>query len=283
MELGDVEEAYRHLEVCQRVGAELGQPMVWYFIVMHVIAEPLLTGDIPKADRAAAAFLELGESQGQPDVGVFSGVQQFWIRYEQGRLDELEQLFLDLIARYPEAPLVKTMLALLYCELDRSEEARSIWDLVGPSLCGGLPVNQVWAMTVTNGAATCAALGDTDRAAALDRLLCPYGDQMVYAFGVSTGFIAHYLGLLAVTLGRIDEAEARFAAAAAAHERIGAPAWLARTRLAWARMLLARPRPGDAERARGLLDQALATARSLGLAGVERHARSLHEQLEASR
>jgi hypothetical protein len=78
--------------------------------------------------------------------------------------------------------------------------------------------------------------------------------------------------MLAATLGRFDHAEAHFATAAAIHERIGAPIWLARTRMEWARLLLARPQAGDADRARMLLGQALDTARQLGLANVERRA-----------
>jgi hypothetical protein len=53
------------------------------------------------------------------------------------------------------------------------------------------------------------------------------------------------------------------------HERLAAPAWLARTRLEWARMLLTRRRPGDTDRARELLNQALPVARELGLAKIE--------------
>jgi hypothetical protein len=48
--------------------------------------------------------------------------------------------------------------------------------------------------------------------------------------------------------------------------------WLARTRYEWAAMLSRRDEPGDAERARDLLDHALTTARELGLASVERRA-----------
>ena len=94
----------------------------------------------------------------------------------------------------------------------------------------------------------------------------------MFAYGGAWGAVAHYLGLLAATLDRFDEAEAHFAAAAATHERFGAPAWLARTRCEWAAMLSRRGGPGDAERARHLLDQALATARELGLASLERRA-----------
>jgi hypothetical protein len=51
--------------------------------------------------------------------------------------------------------------------------------------------------------------------------------------------------------------------------------WLARARLGWARMLLARREDGDAARAGELLDQALAIARELGLANIERRAVAL--------
>jgi hypothetical protein len=45
---------------------------------------------------------------------------------------------------------------------------------------------------------------------------------------------------------------------------------LAHTYLEWARMLLRRGQPGDIERARELLGQAVTTARELGLANIER-------------
>ena len=81
--------------------------------------------------------------------------------------------------------------------------------------------------------------------------------------------------LLSTTVGDWQEGEARFGAAAATHDRIGAAAWLARTRLEWARMLLTRAEPGDGDRAHDLLGQALATARDLGLANIERGALEL--------
>jgi hypothetical protein len=104
----------------------------------------------------------------------------------------------------------------------------------------------------------------------LYELLAPYGDQFAFGYGGAWGAVAHHLGLLAATLDRFDEAEARFAVAAATHERVGAPTWLARTRCEWAAVLLRRGGPGDAGRARDLLDRALATSRELGLASVER-------------
>ena len=103
-------------------------------------------------------------------------------------------------------------------------------------------------------------------------MLQPYANQFVFTAGGSLGAVAYYLAILASTSGDFDEAERRFVEAAATHERIGAPTWLARTRLEWARMLITRNLPGDAERARELLGQALSTARGLALAKLERRA-----------
>ena len=113
-------------------------------------------------------------------------------------------------------------------------------------------------------------LGDRPGASELYGLLAPYGDQFAFTYAGAWGAVSHYLGLLAATLDRFDEAEAHFAAAAETHERNDMPPCLARTRCEWAAMLLQRGEPADAERASDLLDQALTTARDLGLAGVER-------------
>ena len=71
--------------------------------------------------------------------------------------------------------------------------------------------------------------------------------------------------MLASTIGLWDDAEAHFEAALDLNARLGARPWLARTELAYARMLLARHQPGDAERARDVMHRAYATARSLGM------------------
>ena len=138
-----------------------------------------------------------------------------------------------------------------------------------------LPRDVTRLRAMTSLALVSAHLRDTTRAAVLNDLLAPYADHVDVLAGVVVGTVAHYLGLLATTLGRFDEAEERFTAAAATHERIDAPTWLARTRLEWARMLLDRRGAGDAERARELLAQALTTARELGLGNVERRAAAL--------
>jgi len=55
----------------------------------------------------------------------------------------------------------------------------------------------------------------------------------------------------------------------AMNARMGAKPWLAHTQFQYARMLVARPVHGDAERARILLDHARTIARQLGMRSLE--------------
>jgi len=136
------------------------------------------------------------------------------------------------------------------------------------------PFDFIWLRYVCDCAVVCAELGDEAAASKLASMPEPYADRLVtMGWGsMVSGSAAHYLALLASVRRRYDEAEARFAEAARVHNRIDAPAWLARTRVEWARMLLGRGQPGGTERAHDLLRQALATARERGLTNIERRA-----------
>jgi class 3 adenylate cyclase len=106
-----------------------------------------------------------------------------------------------------------------------------------------------------------------------DGVMATFGSVVDAIGGAVT--LSHYLGMLDGSTGRYDDAETWFATAVAGHDRLGAPAWMARTRLEWAAMLLTRQEAGDAQRAGELLGHALAAARELGLGGIERRAVAL--------
>jgi hypothetical protein len=167
------------------------------------------------------------------------------------------------------------MLALLHSELGQRSEARLRVERWADSDFGSLPRNVTRIRAITSLAAAASNLGLIGPARTLHGLLTPHRDHIDTMAGIVTGAVAHYLGLLATTLGHPDEASRHFAAAEATHERMGAPILLARTRVEWARMLLFRRQPGDAERGLDLLGQALETARELGLATIEREAANL--------
>jgi tetratricopeptide (TPR) repeat protein len=279
LESGDVEEARRYHARSERLSAELGQPFLRWFDAWNRDGLVLLAGQVEEAERLVQTAFELGEEIGQPDNQLFGTIQHCQVRFEQGRLGEAEERVAGLVAQTPQFPLLRAIQALLYCELDRIDEARSVFEELAREDFSGIPLDVYWLRAVTDAAAVCAYLGDAPRAAVLFDLLAPYAEQLVVAIRLVTGTVDHYLGMLASTVGRFNEAETRFAAAEATHARIGAPTWLARTRLEWARMLTARRQAGDRERAHELVSRALGTARELGLANVERRAARLVNQL----
>ncbi len=89
------------------------------------------------------------------------------------------------------------------------------------------------------------------------------------------GAAAHFLGTLAATMQRWDEAAGRFEEALVVNERLGAPPLIARTQLSYARMLLDRRGAGDRERATALLAPALESAETLGMPVVASDCREL--------
>jgi len=275
VESADIESADRHLQANDRLTADLGQPTLRWAYCWDRDGRVLLAGRVDEAERLVREAFELGRATGQPDAELFFAAQLFQVRFEQGRLEEVQELLTDAAVRTPQMPALRAMRALLACELERPEEARADFEELARADFAAVPFDVYWLRALTDAAAVSAALGDSGRAAVLARLLAPYGDQLVVAIRLVSGSVAHYLGLLAATLRRYDEAEAHFEAAEATHARIGAPTWLARTRLERARLLLGRGEHGDGERARDLLAAVRSTAVELGLRRVERQAAGL--------
>jgi tetratricopeptide (TPR) repeat protein len=261
-----------YLDRAERVSEELGQPTLRWLVGHFRTVRTILAGDLEEGERRIHAGFELGEATGQRDAAIFVAAHLFLVRFDQGRLGELEERLAERVAAAPGLPTLRAYLALLLCELDRPDEALEHYELLAVENFTTVPRDPPWIIAMPQCAAVCAYLGDRTRAPVLFDLLVPYASQFVFTAGGSLGAVAHYLAILATTSGDFDEAERRFTEATATHERIGAPTWMARTRLEWARMLLNRGRPGDAEQARELLGQTLTTARERGLANIERRA-----------
>jgi len=269
----DIEEVDRALASFMRLAAEVGQPALRWTAGLGQVGRNILAGHLRQAEEQARATFDLGTAAGQPDARIFFELHRFWTSFERGRLPEVESDFMALMDEIGgHIPSIRGLVAVLHCELDRPEAA---YESAASTAANGfdLPLDSVWLLGMAAYADVTVQLGVTDWAERLFDLLAPHHSQLATTgWGLAWGTVSHHLGALAALLGRFDEAEARFAAATDLHERIGAPCWLARTRLEWARMHLARGGLGDAERGRKLLDQALATARELGLTNVERRA-----------
>jgi tetratricopeptide (TPR) repeat protein len=113
----------------------------------------------------------------------------------------------------------------------------------------------------------------------LYQLLLPFAEQcVVVAPGlVCLGAVARFLGQLAMTLSRWDEAEVHFTAAVQRNTLLGARPVLAQTQRQYAVMLLARQWPGDREKAMELLHQALTVGQELAM---DEHLQRVYTLLE---
>jgi tetratricopeptide (TPR) repeat protein len=255
-----------------RVADDVGQPFMQWIATFGQSHLGRILGRLEEAEALAWKSLELARAAGAPDSFRMFGIQLFWIRYDQGRLEETVDLFAKAMARESVPPLTLAAYCLTLCELGRPEEARPLFEQLAQE---GFALPFAWLFAATMLAEVAAALGDSERGRILYDRLAPHHALMATNGAATTGPVAHYLGMLATGLGDHDAAEAHFQEALGLEEGMGAVPWLARTRLEWAQALLAHGGPGDAGRAEEILGHSLDAARRLGLGAVQRRAELL--------
>jgi tetratricopeptide (TPR) repeat protein len=239
----------------------------------------LLGGQIDEAEQAASEALQIANQAGEPDAFAYYAGQIYAIRRAQGRLGEIIELVEKTVSENPGITVFGAVLACALCEVDRLENAREVFEPLVASRFTNFPFNATWLTSMTYSADTAAYLEHRAAALILANLLAPWRHQLATTGMTCEGSVARPLGLALATAGRFDEADEAFAQAAAVHEHIDAPIELARTRVNWARMLASRGAPDDADRARALLRPTLTTASNLGLATIQRHARTLQAKI----
>jgi tetratricopeptide (TPR) repeat protein len=267
LELGDIQAVDAELDALIRVADEMRQPFHVYVSLEFQVMRALLEGRFADAERLAHQGLAVGQRlQGEDPSGVF-GLQMFTIRREQGRLREVEPVVRLFVQRHPASGTWQPGLAVIYSELGREHEAREMFERLMANDLLDLPQDTMWVTTMTYLAEVCAFLSDTRRASLLYQRLLPYAQHNIMMGGsvACAGAAARYLGMLATTMARWDEAEQHFQEALAMNARMRASPALAHTQQQYADMLLARGQPGDYATALALLDEALAIASQLGM------------------
>lgn len=271
LELGDRAAVDAELATYADVARQHRRPWAFWYVARFEAMRALLAGDFAAAEEHAGSALEAINRAALADAQLIYGTQLLAIRTEQGRLAELEAGVQAFVAQYPAVEIWRYVDAYLQAELERPDAARAALVRVLDPQRPALPEGYLRLAACAYLAEACAAVGDQTRAAALYDILLPYaGRAVVVGFGViCRGAVDRYLGLLAATLGRGDAAATHFEAALAIDARLRAAPCEARTRYAYAQMLLARP--GDAAaHAQGtaLLAAAGAIATRLGMDGL---------------
>ena len=264
--LGDAGELDASVRAMSRLTEELKQPAhLWEARAAKAVLA-LAAGRLTEAEELIEQALALGERV-KPEMAIpVYRLQRYTLCDFRGGVEKLEPAIRELVADWPARPAFRCALAHLHARLGRRSEAQRALDDLTRDDCSALPFDQEWLYGMSLLAETAALLGDTGSADVLYRLLVPWA-----AFNAADwpeairGSASRYLGILAATRRRWDEAGMHFEDAVAMNARMGARPWLAHTQHDYARMLLARARTHDRESARDLLNQALVTYRELGM------------------
>jgi DNA-binding SARP family transcriptional activator/tetratricopeptide (TPR) repeat protein len=276
LELGDITGVDQEIEVLEQLGGELRSPQYRYFPVLRRAMRAILEGRLDDGERLAFEAFEIGQEKlPEPALGML-GAQLLNVRRHQGRLGELEGALRAQVDRYPVLPVLRCALCDLLCAEGRAPEAQQEFERVAAHDFADLPGFYLL-VCLSQLTEACVFLGDERRAPRLYDLLAPYAHHNVVANPsvVAVGSAARSLGQLAATMRRWEAAEAHFEAALAFNTGMGARPATASTQVAYARMLLARSAPGDADRAARLLARASTMSETLGLAGITAEAEAL--------
>lgn len=206
----------------------------------------------------------------------------FHLRREQDRLPEIEdalQRMMDIrtVWKTRDAILVLTAVDLGW------SDAQGRFDALAAQGFRDLPVTERLLHTLALLAEACVELADRQRAQQLYDLLLPYAGRplAVLIHAIHLGAVSQYLGKLATLLSEWDAAERHFADALKLNERLNLRPYAAHTRHAWADMLVKRGDPAGHDRARELNAEALAVAREIGMARLQRLAEALDARIAA--
>ncbi|HYL58835.1 MAG TPA: AAA family ATPase [Candidatus Acidoferrales bacterium] len=271
LESGDVTAADAEFDEWARLGEDKNQPFFPALSSVLRSMRAMMQGRFEDSERLAQQALAIGQSmQVETATGVF-GQQIFALRREQGRLKEVEPVVRVFLQQNSADAAWRPGLAVIYSDLGLTADARAEFEILAQHDFGDLPRDSSWMGTMTYLVDVCTFLGDRPRAATLYEILLPFaGRNVVVSNGVAChGALSRYLGALAATLEKWDDAARHFEDALAMNARMDARPWLAHTQEQYATMLLARARPGDRDKAASLLESALATARELGMHALE--------------
>jgi tetratricopeptide (TPR) repeat protein len=268
LELGRVREAAAAIDRMQRDADGTRMPDRLWRAMVHRGGLAILEGRFGEATRLAAEALAIRRDASDPTATVLFTMQTYLCRRETGELGGLEASMRTIATESVTLHVWRCLLAALLTESGRSEEARTILDALAADEFAALRRDFYYPSSLAVLATVAARLANVASARVLYRLLLPFAERNVVFPVYSPGALGsahHFLGVLAVADGDATRAATHFDAALAANARFGARPALARTQHEYARLLVARRRPGDRERAAVLRAAALELAAACGM------------------
>ena len=258
----------RCLSIMEEQAERVRQPGLRRDARTNRAAKAMLEGDTIQAEDSATAAFEIGAASGEPDAFGFYGAQLASIRSQQGRLGELVSVIDDLVKQNPGLPGFRSALATANLQAGDEDAARA---LLEEDIVAGFSIHEdtAWLTTILSYSRVPIELNMPEQAERLLELLAPFHSQVHHDGITCLGAVATFVGGLAATVARFDDAEEYFRESSDLCTRGNMRFGQAYTKLLWGRMLRIRGGPDDVNRARSLLEQAQSTAVVRGYAFVE--------------
>ena len=241
--------AFRRTAEPLRIPGYLWWPGLWSAM------RALLEGRHEVAEERALAAFQMGEAS-FPSLAFFNlSFLLFFLRREQGRLDEMEQATRDYAASHADVPALRVALTFLLAELGRIDEASGALAGFDEAALEQLH-DRNWPASWFQLARAASIVADRALAATLlepkkrpsERCIqVSLATVCLGATDLATAWLLH-------TVGDLDAAVSHYRSAEQLNARIGARSWLAQTRTDYARALLDRDGAGDREAAAQLID-----------------------------
>ncbi|HLY36261.1 MAG TPA: hypothetical protein VKU35_06095, partial [Candidatus Limnocylindria bacterium] len=266
MEHGRVGEAESALAAFAREATTAGDANAAMMAKARHAMLAILRGRFDEAERLTQEVGEDARRLGSADADDVVGALRASISAERdpsAGSAAVEQL-LALSRRRP-GHFFEAQLAWILAEMGRKREADLELERVLPRVLAGSGPR--WLNAAADLANAAAMVGNVDAAERLNQALAPYRGRLVLRAGaVSTwGPVSHRLGLLAATLGRLEEAVEHFEDAIAWEEGVGALPYLAHSLNALADALRRRSGLGDLQAASDHRGRARSIAEGLGM------------------
>jgi tetratricopeptide (TPR) repeat protein len=268
-ETGDVSGVDDGFARCETLATELGQHSLSVQLAWFCAMRKMLSGDFEESERLTQHAFEQNLSSNESAAWMALGAQLFHLRREQGRLGEIEDVARQALTTQPHVGTTwRIALATILVESRRFDEARALVDEVTAGNLEQLRNALLRPIEIRELAEQIAVLEHREAAAVVDAHLDQFaGEVMLLGTGhLCAGPTSFARGLVLRTLGRTDDAIEQLAHAVQIADALGARPHSVRARWWLGRTLVDRGAPGDAERARPMLQSAATEAAGLGLA-----------------
>jgi class 3 adenylate cyclase len=275
VEKGDRRRFEEAATMSHQAASRVGHPTLVWRASMPRALLAIIDGDLTLAERLAEEVLNLGLDSNQPDAFSAYGGLLGTIRYCQGRLVELEDIFEESLT---ETNLDVWRAALTFIRVQTGDLDKARADLASEVATdfsadhAHHPDHATYLALLTE---ACARLDQVDYAPRLLIAMTPFIGQIESISGTTCGFaMPTCAGMLEALLGHDDRADHHFGQAIALTTGFGAPHLTATAQLEWGHALLRRT-PPRTDQAEALLSHALTVAEERGFDEIRQRSHQL--------